>query len=243
VRATRRSTASAEEIRSCCVAEQVDRRADITRRQIIRAAAGHFARQPYDLVSLDDILADAAVTKGAMYFHFRSKHALASAIVERWVHKTLAAVSDVVSRQHSAMETVVDITYVIAHNDLTDPMARAGFNLLESIGRSDELQLRTVAIWVATFTELIRRAQDEGDATEGQDADHIARLLVGFYLGVRHTTDLDDPARYLNDLGCAWDLVLPGLVVPDRLGYLSTFVRRRTTLALTRAAQPNTGTP
>jgi AcrR family transcriptional regulator len=225
------------------VAEQVDRRADITRLQIIRAAAGHFARQPYDLVSLDDILTDAAVTKGAMYFHFRSKYALASAIVERWVDKTLAAVSDVVARQHSAVETLIDITYVIAHNDIADPLARAGFNLLESIGRNAELQRRTVGIWVATFAELIRRAQTEGDVADGLDAEHIARLLVGFYLGVRHTTDLDDAELYLGDLGCAWTLVLPGLAVPERVGYLSTFVRRRTTLALTKAAEPRPATP
>ena len=62
--------------------EQIDRRADTTRLQILRAASRQFAHKSYSLVSLDDILADAEVTKGAMYFHFRSKHALASAIIE-----------------------------------------------------------------------------------------------------------------------------------------------------------------
>jgi len=33
------------------------------------------------MVSLDDILSEAELTKGAMYFHFASKQALASAIV------------------------------------------------------------------------------------------------------------------------------------------------------------------
>ena len=63
--------------------EQIDRRADTTRRQILRAASHQFAHKAYGLVSLDDILAEAEVTKGAMYFHFRSKHALAVAIVEQ----------------------------------------------------------------------------------------------------------------------------------------------------------------
>lgn len=218
--------------------EQADRRSDVTRAQIVRSAAEHFARQPYGLVNLDDVLADAAVTKGAMYFHFRSKHALASAIVERWVDKTLVAVADVAARQHSAVETLVDITYLIALTDISDPLARAGFNLLESIGRSDELLERVVDIWVQAFTEVIRRAQTEGDVTAEQDCEHVARLLVGFYLGVRHTTDLDDPACYLTDLEYAWGLVLPGLVAADRVGYLTTFVRRRTALALTKTSSP-----
>ena len=60
-----------------------DGRADATRQQILRAASYQFARRPYHDVGLDDILNEAALTKGAMYFHFRSKQALAVAIIER----------------------------------------------------------------------------------------------------------------------------------------------------------------
>ena len=60
-----------------------DGRADATRRQILRAASHQFARRAYHDVGLDDILADAELTKGAMYFHFRSKHALAVAIIDK----------------------------------------------------------------------------------------------------------------------------------------------------------------
>ena len=59
-----------------------DRRADTTRHQILRAAAHQFSRLAYHHVGLDDVLAEAELTKGAMYFHFRSKHALALAIIE-----------------------------------------------------------------------------------------------------------------------------------------------------------------
>ena len=63
--------------------EPADGRADTTRQQILRAAAHQFARRAYHDVGLDDILAEAELTKGAMYFHFRSKHALAVAIIEQ----------------------------------------------------------------------------------------------------------------------------------------------------------------
>jgi AcrR family transcriptional regulator len=48
-----------------------DGRADTTRRHILRAAAHQFAQRAYHEVGLDDILAEAELTKGAMYFHFR----------------------------------------------------------------------------------------------------------------------------------------------------------------------------
>jgi AcrR family transcriptional regulator len=47
-----------------------DGRAVSTRHQILRGAAHHLARTPYPTVNLDDILEQAGVTKGALYFHF-----------------------------------------------------------------------------------------------------------------------------------------------------------------------------
>ena len=55
---------------------------DDTRRQILRAASCQFAVMPYSQVNLDDIVTAADVTKGVLYTHFRSKSALAAALVE-----------------------------------------------------------------------------------------------------------------------------------------------------------------
>src|SRR5512147_2817113 len=116
--------------------EQVDRRADATRLQILLAASREFARKSYSQVSLDDILARAEVTKGAMYFHFRSKHELAMAIIDRQNTMGYQAMGDVLSRKLSALETLVDISCLIATRDIGDDVSRAGLNLLESIGRA-----------------------------------------------------------------------------------------------------------
>ncbi|WP_156763208.1 TetR family transcriptional regulator, partial [Mycobacterium sp. E787] len=52
--------------------EDSEGRADTTRHRLIAAAAHQFASRPYSMVSLEDILAEADLTKGAMYFHFAS---------------------------------------------------------------------------------------------------------------------------------------------------------------------------
>lgn len=220
--------------------ESVDRRADATRLQIMQAAAGQFARKPYSVVNLDDILADAAVTKGAMYFHFRSKHALASAIVEDRIETGRLTAADVLARRLSGVETMVDIFYLVAVDDIGDEMARAGFNLIESIGRADGLALRVLDAWISGFADIARRAIAEGDVLDGCDPDDMARLLVSMYLGIRQTSTLDDPERFLRDLERAWTLLLPGFIKPDRLGYLRQFIKRRTTLATKKATPVRT---
>jgi AcrR family transcriptional regulator len=217
------------------VTERVDRRADTTRLQILRAAAHQFAHRPYSLVSLDDILGDAEVTKGAMYFHFRSKHALASAIVEYRAERARIAVDELLARGLSGLETLVDISLLIAVDDISEDMARAALNLLESIGRTDGLQARVLAAWIAGFAGISRRAIDEGDVIEGCDPTDIGRMMVSTYLGLRRTSALDEPERFLTDLERAWTLALAGFANPDRIGFLTEFIRRRTALALKNA--------
>lgn len=215
--------------------EQIDRRADTTRLQILRAAARQFARKSYSLVSLDDVLADAAVTKGAMYFHFRSKHALASAIIEDRFASARASVDELLARKLSGLETLIDILYVVAVEDIGDEAARAALNLLESIGRTDGLQADLVGQWVLAFARIARKGVTDGDVIADRDGKDIATLLVSMYLGLRQSSDLADPERFLHDLESMWVLALPGFVKPDSIGYLNQFIRRRTAVALKKA--------
>jgi AcrR family transcriptional regulator len=217
------------------VTEQLDRRADTTRLQILRAASRQFARKSYSLVSLDDILADAEVTKGAMYFHFRSKHALASAIVDYCAAAARASVDQLLARKLSGLETLIDISYLVATEDIGDEIARAGLNLLESIGRTDGLQADVLGQWVTAFAAVADKAVRDGDITDKRDPESVARLLVSMYLGLRQTSDLADPERYLLDLEKMWALVLPGFVKPDRVDYLNQFIKRRTAVAIKKA--------
>ncbi|MFY1621007.1 TetR family transcriptional regulator [Micromonospora sp. WMMD736] len=215
--------------------DQLDRRADLTRLQIIQAASRQFARRPYSLVSLDDILTDAEVTKGAMYFHFRSKHALATAIVEHQSDTGRTTVDGLTAQGLSGLETMIDVVFQAAIDDLTNDMARAALNLLESIGRTDGLQERVLNQWASTLAGIARRAISDGDIT-GHKPEDIARFLLSMHLGLRHTSVIDKPDVFLDDLRTAWLMALPGFAAPDRLGFLTTFIERRTALAVKKAA-------
>lgn len=215
--------------------EQIDKRADTTRLQILRAASRQFAHKSYSLVSLDDILADAEVTKGAMYFHFRSKHALASAIIENRFAVAKSAVDELLALRLSGLETLIDISYLVAVDDIGDEAARAGLNLLESIGRADGLQASLLGDWVAAFAAIAKRAIADGDIVGHLDPEGISRLLVSMYLGLRQTSDLAESERFLGDLEQLWTLILPGIATADRVDYLTQFVRRRTRVAIKKA--------
>jgi AcrR family transcriptional regulator len=216
------------------VTEQADRRVgpDATRLQILRAAAQQFATRPYSQVNLDDILARADVTKGALYSHFRSKHALANAVIEHRAEQGWATVEQVRDGGLSGLETTIDVAYLLAVSDIGEADARAGLNLLESVGRFDGLQAKVLDVWVNGFAALTRRAIGEGDVADHVDPEQAARLLVSMYLGLRQTSNLDEPESFIRDLESMWMLILPGFAVSERLGYFAGFIRRRSALAV-----------
>ena len=113
--------------------EASERRADTTRHRLIAAASRQFAHRPYSMVSLDDILADAELTKGAMYFHFSSKQALALAIIDDLTEMSRAAVLELLAREMSGLETLIDLVFLLSVQDTQHDVARAGVRLLDAL--------------------------------------------------------------------------------------------------------------
>jgi TetR/AcrR family transcriptional repressor of nem operon len=218
------------------MSDSTDKRADTTRQQLLHAAAHQFSQRAYHDVGLDDVLADAELTKGAMYFHFRSKHALAFAIVEDQAIQARAAVADLLTRKFSGLETLIDFSYQLAVGDIGNETARAAFNLLESIGRIEGLQAKRLGGWIQTLSAIASRAITEGDILDECDPQDVGRLLVSTYMGLRQTSNLDEPERFLSDLEKTWVLLVPGFVRSDRIDYFRQFIRRRTALAIRSTA-------
>jgi TetR/AcrR family transcriptional regulator, transcriptional repressor for nem operon len=214
------------------MSELSDKRSDTTRDQILRAAAHQFAQRPYYAVGLDDILAEAQLTKGAMYFHFRSKHALALAIVDEQTDSATESVKNLLARKLSGLESLIDVFYLVAVGDITQDVTRASFNLLESVGRIEKLQTRLLGGWIQLMGEIVQRGIAEGDIVEQADPEDIGRLFVSIYVGMRQASNLDEPVQLLNDFGKALSTVLRGIVQPDRIDYFAQFVKRRTALAI-----------
>jgi TetR/AcrR family transcriptional repressor of nem operon len=220
------------------MSDVTDKRSDTTREQILRAAAHQFAQRPYYAVGLDDILAEAQLTKGAMYFHFRSKHALALAIVDEQTVRSGAAFQELFTRKLSGLETLIDVSFLMTMADITEDITRAAFNLLESVGRTEKLQERLLGGWIQLLGEIAGRGIREGDIVDHGDPEDIGRLLVSIYMGLRQASNLDDPVVLLGDYQKALSTVLRGIVQPDKIDYFAQFLKRRTALAIKAVSPP-----
>ena len=208
-----------------------ERRADTTRQRLIAAASRQFAHRPYSMVSLDDILAEAELTKGAMYFHFSSKQALALAIIDELTEMSRVAVAELLALKMSGLETLIDVIFLLVVQDIQQDVARAGVRLLDTLDNPTSLPPGLWQSWIEFVTTLIQKAVTEGDVIDEHDPEDIAKMLVALWVGIRRTSNLDEPGQYLDNLQKAWILALPSFANPDRIGYFTQFIQRRHALA------------
>ena len=95
-----------------------------TRAQIVRGAAERFDMSGFEGASLGEITEAAGMTKGALYFHFRSKEELARHIIAEQHRISISAVQAIAAQDASAIEQIVMLCHEMARQIVQDPIVR-----------------------------------------------------------------------------------------------------------------------
>lgn len=172
-----------------------------TRSLIINAAAEVFAERGFALVTLQDVADRAQMTKGAAYFHFGSKEALAIEIVECYLARWQPILDQARALGLSPLDTLVEVLDRTAEAFRTEVMVQAAARL--QIERSlihADLPKPYVA-WQAILAELMTQAQAAGQLRADTDPEAAARVLVSSFFGMQHVSDVltsraDQAQRY-----------------------------------------------
>ena len=82
-------------------------RSEATRQRIVNAAVELFSEVGDQATGLGDIIERAQLTKGALYYHFDSKEALATAIIEEGADIALRAFRSISDPSSPALENMI----------------------------------------------------------------------------------------------------------------------------------------
>ena len=152
---------------------------DIRRAELLDRASALFVQHGYDNVSLNDLIADVGVSKGAFYHWFPSKDELISALAERSAREQITALEAALAQsQGTAL-------------DRLNALLRAGFDVKMRMGAPEQL---------AAMVSLLRpeNAHLYGRivaASEDLARPLLARVIAdGVAEGVFHTFDADGVA-------------------------------------------------
>lgn len=152
-----------------------------TEQKIIDAAVRLFAAQGYDATSVQEIVAAAEVTKGALYHYFRAKDDLLFEIYRLLITSQSADMDRIIGLGLPAAETVREIlvSLVVSTAERVDETA-VFVRELQRLGEERMAEFRAERRrYHETFLAVIEKGQADGDFSATVPADTVVRIAFG----------------------------------------------------------------
>lgn len=190
----------------------MQQRALDTRRNALRGAAVVIDRRGYEAATIAEMVHESGITKGALYFHFSSKEAIAEAIIAeqgKWLSQY-----DV--EDSPPVQTIVDISYAFVGALMDDPLMRASIRMtLDRAADQDSIE-RGYRVWIAAVETLLTRARAAGTLTPGIRLAECSYTITSAMTGLQLTSDALTGRKDLADrVEGFWRLVVPAIVRPE----------------------------
>ncbi|WP_230091242.1 TetR family transcriptional regulator [Rhodococcus sp. AQ5-07] len=169
-------------------------RAHETKAKILKAAARSFSIDGYAATSLNDIIAEAASTKGAVYFHFDSKEAIARELINHWLTALRRTRQSTDESGLPALEQLAAFFNGMAVLIADDALARAGLRLTTEAGL--DIAAPAFREWVELAGRLVDTAIADGQLPASAAQRLAANLCAGFIGAVQVIQVLGDPGDF-----------------------------------------------
>ncbi len=162
-------------------------RAVQTRRQILETAATAFARHGHDGISLNQVIRESGLTKGAVYFHFPSREALALATFrhkqEQLVELIAARVDDGLPALERLAALLRERARLLEEDQSLLVVVRLGIELTLRYGPDSEYGTFS-ELPLAALEAIVREGQLAGEVHEELDARATAETIFAGILGI-----------------------------------------------------------
>lgn len=174
-----------------------------TRLTILQHAFGLIYRNGYRVTSIDEIIATTQVTKGAFYYHFKTKDEMGLALINEVMYPGMhhALVQPLLAAQNPVNEIYRMMSDVLLHNRFFD--SRYGcpaINLIDEMSPLDESFARALSRLTLQWQEAIQIAVNRGKAAGQVRADvnpkQVAYFVMAGYGGIRNLGKMLGPACY-----------------------------------------------
>ena len=165
--------------------------AAVTRANLLKTALSVFSAKGYAVATLDDVAKAAKVTRGAIYWHFKSKADLYNTLTQELSARGASVVQQAVAEGGTLIEVLRRIFVRQCALIEEDKEARAVMELaLFKTGLDPELQagrkkqVEAGNALIASITDAIKQGIAQGVLRKDMDAVDMARAFIAFENGV-----------------------------------------------------------
>ncbi len=152
------------------------------RDRILDAAEALYMRTSFGETSMNDIVSESGLSKGAIYNHFKSKEELIVAIYERFMERTLKQLETMLEAESTTsrkLELIGDVAFV-ATADRPRAFQAMNVEFMVAASRMEALASRMEARYnetVGLLRDTIQEGINSGEFRDDIDAGDVAAIL------------------------------------------------------------------
>ncbi|HEY0634343.1 MAG TPA: TetR/AcrR family transcriptional regulator [Gammaproteobacteria bacterium] len=165
---------------------------DITRAQILKAAFAEIHRHGFQAASINNILADTGLTKGALYHHFPTKQALGLAVVDEVIKERFKVLfCEPLASSARPVEVLLEVVASLEHK-LSPQFIELGCplnNLIQEMSPLDEMFKQHLTdvldMWKSSIENALREGLRQGDIRPEVDCTAATLFIIAALAGCR----------------------------------------------------------
>lgn len=179
-----------------------------TRLTILHKAFELIYTKGYQTTSIDEIIATTQVTKGAFYYHFKTKDEMGVAIIEEILKPTMH--ENFIKPTEASQNPTEDFYNMISYLLLEDPFLQVKYgcpvgNLTQEMTpwntKFSEALAELVDLWKATIINSIEKGKESGLIRKDVVGEQVAFFILSGYWGIRNFGKLqNDNSSYITYL-------------------------------------------
>ncbi len=170
-----------------------------------------FYKNGYYNTSIDEIIKELSLSKGAFYYHFRSKEDFFIQIIENLlVKKVYSALIEPIEAHENTVDLIINCfdnaLETAVHNEMDFGFVLSNF-INEFNGKNDLIMKHLneiIQIWEVTMIAAIQRGKFNGYIDRHVDTEGVALFLISAFIGVRtlmvETTPQAKKYRFMSQL-------------------------------------------
>lgn len=176
-----------------------------TRLTILHKAFELIYTKGYQTTSIDEIIATTQVTKGAFYYHFKTKDEMGVAIIEEILKPTMQ--EHFIKPTEASQNPIEDFYNMISYLLLEDPFLQVKYgcpvgNLTQEMTpwntKFSEALAELVDLWKATIIKSVEKGKETGLIRAEVVGEQVAFFILSGYWGIRNFGKLqNDNLSYL----------------------------------------------
>ncbi len=187
------------------------------RKQILDAAETVFTKHGMDRARMDDIVHESGLSKGSLYWYFKSKDAIIQALLDRvFIDEMLEAEALIYAQGSSSERLRIFIANVVQEYKRFEKMLPLAYEFVALAARSKVIRQVIVGYferYTAILAEIVRQGVENGEFRPC-DPEDIALSVIALYEGMAMLWFIDRELVDWDRIGdVPIEIILAGLTV------------------------------